>query len=964
MKRAVGFYSPQPLPWNSLVSGPLEVEGSLAGRGDFRIRANLMLAPVSQGAPVRGQIAAAYDSATGALDLGRSTVILPASRAEFSGAVGQQLQVHLESRDLNDFLPVLGESAGAFPLRLENGSVVFDGTVTGRADRPLIDGHVSLAHFSYSGRLFDSLAADLHGSPRDARLENATLVKGSLRARLQFAVSLDNWRVNNLSAISGSGAISGSALPDVASLIGRNPLAASGTVNAAGEIAGTVGSPRLQANLEITKGAVDGEPFDRFAARLSYAGRTLQVAAGRFTAGAKQVLLDASFEHTPAGFQEGRLRFDVRSNVMPLDQIATLDRNRPGVQGSLQLTASGAADLMLVRGAEAFRLAAFQADVTGRGLQLTGQALGDAHLTAHSQGTALHVDLVSNFADSDIRGQGDWRLEGDYPGTATLTFAKLDLVQLRRWITPGKANGPARFIGSAAGELRLGGPALKPELLSGELRLPTFSIGPAPGSEVLPGAVPFALKNSGPIVATFANSALTVQSARLVGRSTDVTVSGRMLFRQKDPLDLKINGRLDLGVLQDFRPQIKSSGAVSVDATIRGALDNPDVNGRVELKNAALDYGDFPNGIENANGVIAFAGDRATIQTLSAETGGGKIRFFGFAGYSGGDLVFRLHANADAVRIRYPAGVSTQVNASLNFSGTPERSQVAGTVTVLRTSLNLQSDFSSLLAQSAQPVRVPSSSTGFPGGMNFDIQIQTAPDIQFESSLTQDLEADANLRLSGTVTNPALLGRINFTQGQVVFFGTKYTINQGSISFFNPVKIDPILNVDLETRARGIDITLSVTGPLNKLNMTPRSDPPLQFNEIVSLLATGQTPSEQTLRGQQSYTPQPFQQSAASALLGQAIASPVSGRLQRFFGISKVRIDPTLPGVEYNPQARLTIQQQVTPDVTFTYITNVTSANPQVVSMEWAVNKKWSVVAQREENGMLGLDFFYKRQFK
>ena len=41
----------------------------------------------------------------------------------------------------------------------------------------------------------------------------------------------------------------------------------------------------------------------------------------------------------------------------------------------------------------------------------------------------------------------------------------------------------------------------------------------------------------------------------------------------------------------------------------------------------------------------------------------------------------------------------------------------------------------------------------------------------------------------------------------------------------------------------------------------------------------------------------------ASALLGQAIASPVTGRLQRFFGVSRLRIDPTLPGVENNPQA-------------------------------------------------------------
>jgi translocation and assembly module TamB len=219
--------------------------------------------------------------------------------------------------------------------------------------------------------------------------------------------------------------------------------------------------------------------------------------------------------------------------------------------------------------------------------------------------------------------------------------------------------------------------------------------------------------------------------------------------------------------------------------------------------------------------------------------------------------------------------------------------------------------------------------------------------------------------MRGTFSNPALLGRVNITQGQLVFFGTKYSINQGSISFYNPVRVEPVLNIDLETKARGVEVTLNVSGPLNKLNLTPRSDPPLQFNEIVALLATGQAPtSDPAQLAQQTGSPQPWQQAGASALLGQAIASPVAGRLQRFFGVSRLRIDPTLPGVEYNPQARITVEQQVTPDITFTYITVVTSSNPQVVSVEWDLSRQWSAVAVREENGLFGLDFFYRRRFK
>src|SRR5262249_16715474 len=127
--------------------------------------------------------------------------------------------------------------------------------------------------------------------------------------------------------------------------------------------------------------------------------------------------------------------------------------------------------------------------------------------------------------------------------------------------------------------------------------------------------------------------------------------------------------------------------------------------------------------------------------------------------------------------------------------------------------------------------------------------------------------------------------------------------------------------------------------------------------------------SDVTRLGQQATLQQPAQQSTATALLGQVIANPVSGRLQRFFGISKLRINPTLDpalanGVQYNPQARLTIEQEVSPNITFPYMNNMTNGNAEVGSVEWSVSKQWSVVAQREENGLVGLDFYLKKRFK
>jgi translocation and assembly module TamB len=249
--------------------------------------------------------------------------------------------------------------------------------------------------------------------------------------------------------------------------------------------------------------------------------------------------------------------------------------------------------------------------------------------------------------------------------------------------------------------------------------------------------------------------------------------------------------------------------------------------------------------------------------------------------------------------------------------------------------------------------------------MRLDVRIVTAPGAQIRTTLTQNLQAEANLTLLGTPSNPGMIGRVNVTEGDIVFFGSKYTINQGSITFSNSSKINPRLNIDLETTVQGIDVTLTVSGPVDKMKLSYRSDPPLQFQQIVSLLASGSTPTtDPVIAAHAPAAPQQsLEQSGASAVLGNAVANPVSGRLQRLFGVSKLSIDPQIVGGN-TAQATLTLQQQITKDLTFTYIEDVTNSNPQVIRAEWNINPHYSAVAQRDVNGEVIVDLFYKKRFK
>ena len=138
----------------------------------------------------------------------------------------------------------------------------------------------------------------------------------------------------------------------------------------------------------------------------------------------------------------------------------------------------------------------------------------------------------------------------------------------------------------------------------------------------------------------------------------------------------------------------------------------------------------------------------------------------------------------------------------------------------------------------------------------------------------------------------------------------------------------------------------------------------MQSREIIALLAVGRNPSESAGLGSSQVTGSSSGLEAGGGLLGQAVSAQLSNRLQRFFGASRLKIDPTLTGVENVPQARLTLEQQVSKDITLTYITNLNRTQEQIVQIQWDLGRQWSATAVRDSNGLFGVDFQFRKRFK
>jgi len=270
-------------------------------------------------------------------------------------------------------------------------------------------------------------------------------------------------------------------------------------------------------------------------------------------------------------------------------------------------------------------------------------------------------------------------------------------------------------------------------------------------------------------------------------------------------------------------------------------------------------------------------------------------------------------------------------------------------------------DLSALAAaasRSAQAIVAPNAPSNH---VRLDVHLASSPQLNFQNAFAK-LAGDVDLRVRGTVASPSLLGRVSITDGSAMIAGTRYDLDRGDITFTNPVRIEPTIDLTATARVEDYDITLGLHGSPDKLAVSYRSDPPLPEADVVALLALGHTASQQRL-----YTQQQEQQQAnptTDSLLGGALNATVSSRVQKLFGAGSVKVDPNYLGAFGNSTSRITVEEQLGRNVTLTYATDVNTTGQQLLQAEVAINSHVSLVVARDESGVFSMVVKATRRYK
>jgi translocation and assembly module TamB len=967
----------QHLGLDTSINGPATALWINGDNRTLSVESQLNLIPpahVAQGkTPASGFIDATYTQRDGAVNLRKLQLNTPASQLEAFGHLGSyplaspsSLAVDFHSQNLGEFDTVLrdlgltrnGKSGtAALPIAL-NGQADFHGTWSGSLVDPRLSGTVKASDLALElaalsnpkpGQSKSSQPEFIHFDTVEATgsysAEHITIEHGLLR-RGNTEVTLDGslaWVASNTThgqatvpsfdansvlhlrlhaakvAVDDLRLFTGQDLPVVGALDAQ--------IQADGPLRALAGSGWV----EMDKGSVYGEPVGRIRAQGTLANQTIKLTSVTVNEAAGKISATGSYD-----LQSHRFQLDAKGTGVDVAHIEWLRNHNLAATGKLEFT---------VQGSGTFDDPRLEVNASLPGLALNGEPLGGMEVRAHTANRAVIYDLKTQLETAELTMHGQTALSGDFATRAQLNFSQFNIGALFKMAHVHGLNGESALAGTIIVE----GPLARPEQLRGEAKLDQLAVTVA-GVH---------LKSEGGVHATLADGTIHLDPLHVTGEQTDLRAQGSLSLKDQHELNFSASGAINLKVAETIDPDLTASGNATFQVEARGPLTNPNLQGKIEFQNASLALEDLPNGLSQLHGTLEFNQNRLEVKSLTAMSGGGLLSVSGYLAYQHG-IYADLAVKGEGIRIRYPLGVSSLADASLRLQGAQNNLVLSGNVLITRFTVSPDLDIAALAAQ-ANAVEAVAPPDAPSNHIRLDVHFTSSPQLNFQNAYAK-LAGNVDLHLRGTVATPSLLGRVSITEGSATLAGTRYDLQRGDIFFTNPVRIEPLIDLNATARVEDYDITLGLHGTPERLAVTYRSDPPLPEADVVALLALGRTENQQRLYTQQ-------QEAAGAnpttdALLGGALNATVSSRVQKLFGAGSVKLDPNYLGALGNSTSRIIVEEQLGSNVTLTYATNVNTTAQQLIQAEVAINHHVSLQLARDESGVFSVVLKATRRYR
>ena len=899
--------------------------------------------------PVGGRVTYEYGPDT--ITLEPSVVATPTTHVEFAGetAYGDRSRIpfHVTSADWQEsdrllaaLMTAFGSPTSAVPV---GGYGEFDGVMLKSFSAPRVEGVFTARHMRAWDVAWGRTTGRVVIENSYADVTDGVVVDGGSSIAVDGRFSLGYPRRDSGEELNARVRIDRRPLADLRHAFALDDYDVTGLMSGEFHVYGKYERPFGFGRMTVDDGVAYGERFERAIGSLRFEGEGVRIDGIEMTKGSGAITGAAYLDW------EGNYAFNADGRRIPVEHVQALAVPRAPLSGMLQFTASGSGNFEAPRYDVKGRIADLFAGDEGIG-QITGRlSVRGELLTLEVEGASPRL-TVSGSGRVALTPQGDAEL--------TFRFADTSLDPYVRFFEPRLSPFTTAV---ASGTLRVVGELANPAHLRVDGRVESVALE----------LFDYQLRNDGPIELALDQHVVRVERMKLLGDGTALDVSGRIDIGN-ERIALAATGDANLGILQGFFRNIRSSGGAELTAEASGPLREPVFSGSAVITDGRIRHFALPHGLEAINGRISFDAGGVRMDDVTARLGQGDVRFGGriaLKGYVPSE--FGLTASGERMRLRYPEGFRSEIDADLALRGPINDPLLSGTVTVRDAVYTRRFEGTAdLLSLGGEPSSDAPAEASLP--IRYDVRIVASSTLRMDNNLAQ-LVASADLTLQGTYDTPRVSGRAEIERGDVRFEANRYRVTRGTIDFTNPTRIQPFFDVEVETRVRvpgqTYRVTFRATGTADRWVPEFSSDPPLPAADVIGLLL-GEVTDLQDAEYRALRTRERSEQtlvSGAARVLASPISSGVGRAVERTLGIDTVQITPLVGDLTtqtLNPAARVTIGKRVSSRVFLTFSRALNAAyNDQIILLEYDQSDRLSWIVSRNEDRTYALDFRVRHVF-
>jgi hypothetical protein len=845
-------------------------------------------------------------------------------------------------RLLAGLMTAFGARTAAVPI---DGVGEFDGVMVGSFRSPRIEGRFAGREMRGFDVTWGAVQGDVVIENSYANVTDAVITRGASRMEVEGQFSLGYPRRDGGDEIDARIRIDQRPVPELLLAFDLFDYPVDGMLSGEFHVYGRYTRPFGFGRVTIDRGTAYGETFAKATASLRFEGNGVRLDGVEAQKGSGLITAAAfvGWNGTYSFNADGR-----RLAVETLDVAAF--PGAPPLTGVVDFTAGGSAT---------FESPRYDVKVSVRDLFLGDEGIGEAGARLAIRGDDVTFDLDAASPRLAVSGSGRVALTEAMTGDISFRINDTSLDPYVRVVQP---TFPPYTTAVGSGTIRITGDLAVPERVRiattvEDLQLRLFD---------------YELRNKGPIRVGVDGRLLRIEDLRLTGDRTELDLAGTVDLTTYE-LALRATGDANLAVLQGLLPDIRSSGRAEVAASVSGTTERPVVSGNALLTDGRLRTFAFPHALEALNGIVTFNASGVRLDGIRARLAGGDVRFGGRVGLSAYELTdLDVTAAGTDMRLRYPEGMRSLVDATLALQGPATAPVLSGTVAVKSASWTPSADASaSLFGGGSGGPSVPGAvaqASGIP--IVYDVRVVAPSTLRIENDLARlVVAADVNLR--GTFDKPLVFGRADIERGEVRFEGRRYLVTRGSLDFTNPERILPFFDVEAETRIRvpgqTYRVTLRVAGTTERLQPEFTSDPPLPAPDVLSLLLGDTRPAGDAevaaLRSPNQREQDLLQARATRALTG-ALSAEVGKVVEQTFGVDTFQVTPLLVDpyqqsarLNVNPAARITIGKRLSDRVFLTYVRSLSSSTrDEIILLEYDQSESLAWVLSQNEDRTYALE--------